>query len=1025
VSITVSPRNDTPVASNQSISTSEDTAKTGTLVASDVDGDSLTYVIVANGSKGTAVITNASTGAFTYTPLANLNGADSFTFRANDGTVNSNTATVTVTIAVVNYPPVANGASIATVEDTPVPITLTGSDADGDTLTCYVVQVPSHGTLSGNSPELIYTPDADYNGSDSFTFRVNDGLLESDTAAVLISINAQNDPPVANDQTLTTNEDTAIEITLSATDADGDAPSYHVVEPPSRGTLSGTPPYLSYTPSPNYNGPDSFTFKANDGEADSDIATVHLTINAVNDVPGAGSQSISTNEDTAINGTLSAMDADGDGLTYVLVTHGTLGTATITNAATGALTYAPDPDSNGTDSFTFKANDGSADSNTATVTVTILAVNDVPVANSHSVSTNEDMPAAISLTGGDVDGDTLTYQVVNQPSHGVLSGTAPNLMYTPNSDYNGSDSLTFKVNDGTVDSNVSTVTIEVNAVNDPPVARAGSDQTVDEAAPVSLNAADSTDPDDGIASYQWQQTAGPSVALSGAGSVRPTFAASEVSPGGATLSFLLTVTDHSGLQSSDACLVVIRDVPKPDADGDGLPDEEESLYGTDPNKFDTDGDGYADGLERDYNADPTDPGSMPSSTHKLMAGLGTCPSDGGWIELFGPDYTSEFWLQIPWPEYNATNGEVRVATGDIDGDGKDEIIVGMGPVPEDPGIPAGFFQVLDDDYSHLAWGQIEWPDYNDSNGETWPACGDLDGDGDDEILIGLGQGGGGNFEVFDYIAGSVVHRAWGQLDWEDYNNAFGQIRPACGDIDGDGKDEIILSLGPLPNSPSIPGGRFEVLDDDTSHLAWGQIEWPDYNDGNGETWPACGDLDGDGDDEIVLGLGQGGHGSFEVFDYLSGSLVHLAWNEVIAEDNESAYEETRPTCGNLDQDGRDEILIGFGPGGGGWMQAFDDALAGYQYMASLQILSGDYNARNGESWPAIKSQGMTIQQASTCPGDFDQDGDVDGTDFGLFKKDFRRHDCNGDCYGDFDEDGDVDIDDLHVFKKYFGRTDCR
>src|SRR5205823_4254869 len=122
---------------------------------------------------------------------------------------------------------------------------------------------------------------------------------------------------------------------------------------------------------------------------------------------------------------------------------------------------------NGPDSFTFKVNDGTADSNEATVSITVNPINDPPVALGQSVTTDEDTPKAITLTGSDVEGDPLTYSIVDGPAHGTLTGTAPSLTYSPSQDYNGSDSFTFKVNDGTVDGNTATVSITINSVNDP------------------------------------------------------------------------------------------------------------------------------------------------------------------------------------------------------------------------------------------------------------------------------------------------------------------------------------------------------------------------------------------------------------------------------------------------------------------------------------------------------------------------------------------------------------------------------
>ena len=268
-----------------------------------------------------------------------------------------------------------------------------------------------------------------------------------------------NDAPVANADSVATNEDTAKAIVLTGSDIDGDALSFSIASGPSHGTLSGTAPNVTYTPSANYNGSDSFTFKVNDGKVDSGAATVSLTIAPVNDAPVADSQSVTTNEDTARAIVLNGSDVDGDALTYTLASnpsHGTL-TGTAPN-----LTYSPAANYNGTDSFTFKVNDGAASSGVATVSVTVSAVNDAPVANGQSITTPQNVAKSITLTGSDVDGDALTSAIVSSPSHGSLSGTPPNVTYTPATDYTGGDSFTFKVNDGRVDSAPAIVSVTVS-----------------------------------------------------------------------------------------------------------------------------------------------------------------------------------------------------------------------------------------------------------------------------------------------------------------------------------------------------------------------------------------------------------------------------------------------------------------------------------------------------------------------------------------------------------------------------------
>jgi len=189
-----------------------------------------------------------------------------------------------------------------------------------------------------------------------------------------------NNPPTANNGSVTTNENTAVNGTLSASDPDGDALTFSIVGQPSHGSVSITNSStgaFTYTPNNNYSGSDSFTFKANDGQADSNTATESVTVNSTgggNNPPTANNGSVTTDENTAVNGTLSASDPDGDALTFSIVGQPSHGSVNITNSSTGAFTYTPNSNYYGSDSFTFKANDGQADSNTATESVTVNQV---------------------------------------------------------------------------------------------------------------------------------------------------------------------------------------------------------------------------------------------------------------------------------------------------------------------------------------------------------------------------------------------------------------------------------------------------------------------------------------------------------------------------------------------------------------------------------------------------------------------------------------------------------------------------
>jgi len=308
---------------------------------------------------------------------------------------------------------------------------------------------------------------------------------------------------------------------------------------------------------------------------------------------------------------------------------------------------------------------------------------------------------------------------------------------------------------------------------------------------------------------------------------------------------------------------------------------------------------------------------------------------------------------VSWDEYNDLNGEARIATGDIDGDGKEEIIIGLGPVGGNVTIPGGKFQILDDDFTNLGWGQIDWNDYNRINGESWPACGDIDGDGVDEILIGLGVGGNGRVEIFKFKNGQAIPQKWIKIGWEDYCIAGGGARPACGNIDFDRKKEIILGLYPV-NDVFLPEGKFEVLDGSAKHLAWGVVDWPEYNALNGGTRPACGNINRTVRDEILLGLGPGSGGRIPVYVYSLGIVTLTTWIEAGTPDYRTENGETRLACGDMDNDGLDEILVGFGQGGQGIMELHDDGLHDFSILSRLLIPDENYNIVNGETYPAIK-----------------------------------------------------------------------
>jgi len=461
--------NSPPVAKPEYISLQEDSPVSITLMASDIDQDRLTYHIVTGPSHGKL---SGSGSDITYTPESNYSGADSFTYMVNDGAMDSNTVSISLAIEAVNDPPKANHQSVMTRLDRSAFITLTGSDVDSDTLRYSITAKPEHGSLVFGpdfdmSGKLTYTPDSKFAGTDNFTFVLNDGSVDSAPATVSINL-TPNHIPVAEIQSIKTPEDTPVVINLIGTDPDGDTVVYSVVTVPSHGGLSGTAPNLNYMPNKNFSGPDSFTFKVNDGTNDSAVTTVSIAVTPANDPPVANNIDISAMEDMPIPVTLVGTDPDGDPLTYSILTKPANGTLSGTEPN---LSYTPNANFNGLDSFTFRINDGTLDSIPGTVSLLVNPADDPPVANGDNVSVPEDTVSHILLSGSDPDGDPLTYTVLRTPNHGKLSGTAPNLTYTPDPNFSWLDSFTFRVSDGKVDSVPATVMISVTPVNDPPTAR--------------------------------------------------------------------------------------------------------------------------------------------------------------------------------------------------------------------------------------------------------------------------------------------------------------------------------------------------------------------------------------------------------------------------------------------------------------------------------------------------------------------------------------------------------------------------
>ncbi len=471
--ILTDPVNNAPIAEDDAVSVDEDNSISINVLANDIDPDrdSLTISNVSDPANGTATIVG---GQILYTPDPDFNGTDTITYTVTDPDGLTDTATVTVTVNPVNDAPVAADDTATTDEDTAITIDVLGNDTDvdGDTLTITNVSDPANGTAEIVGGKVVYTPNADFNGTDTLTYTVSDGNGGTDTATVTVTVGDANDAPVAADDTATTDEDTAITIDVLAndTDVDGDTLTISSVADPANGTAEIVNGKIVYTPNAGYFGTETFEYTVTDPDGLTDTATVTVTIeeedDPANKPPVAVDDAITTPEDTVVTFDPVANDTDPDGdaldLSEVDPTSAQGGTVTVN--LDGTVNYTPPADFYGEDTISYVVEDSEGNKDTGTITVTVTPVNDAPVAVDDADTTDEDTAVTIDVLANDtdVDGDTLTLSAVGTPANGTAEIVNGKIVYTPNAGFDGTDSFTYTVTDPDGLTDTATVTVTVS-----------------------------------------------------------------------------------------------------------------------------------------------------------------------------------------------------------------------------------------------------------------------------------------------------------------------------------------------------------------------------------------------------------------------------------------------------------------------------------------------------------------------------------------------------------------------------------
>ncbi len=563
-----------PTLGADALSTPEDTAlvlQAAGLLANDVSGNSqpLSLTSVGGAVHGSVVLEGTQ---ITFTPDANFAGQASFRYLASAGSQTSS-STVSIEVVAVNDAAVAVDDALTTAEDTEVSVAsaeLVGNDLDVEENLLTVTEVGNavNGSVALSGAEVIFTPAADFSGTASFQYTLSDGS-SSDQGLVLVTVTAVNDAPVPVADAASTEEEvpavlTAASLLANDSDVEGDLLTLISVGASTHGTaVLNTDDTVTFTPAADFHGEASFEYAVSDGTV-SRTAQVVVTVTPVNDAPVAVNDSATTAEDAPVVLALASLsgndtDVDGDPLTVSAI--GSPLNGSLSMDAT-EVTFTPDANFHGAASFQYTVTDGTLTAE-GTVTVTVTAVNDAPVAVDDTATTEEETPVSLTATllanDTDLEGDLLTVSAVSNAVNGTVALVGTEVTFTPAPDFHGAASFQYTLSDGTL-SDEGSITVTVTPVNDAPVAVADSSAT-DEDGVLTLSLADNdTDVDgDSLSVSMVGEALNGTPVLNGDGTV--TFTPAADFSGAA--SFEYTVTDGSLTSNALVSITVnpVNDAP--------------------------------------------------------------------------------------------------------------------------------------------------------------------------------------------------------------------------------------------------------------------------------------------------------------------------------------------------------------------------------------------------------------------------------------------------------------------------------
>ncbi|EDX71711.1 type I secretion target GGXGXDXXX repeat protein domain protein [Coleofasciculus chthonoplastes PCC 7420] len=531
LTITVNDVNESPtITSNSTANLDENTTLVTTVTATDPDGDIPTFSITG-GTDSSLFTIDANTGELSFNNAPNFespldadgNNSYDVEITADDGNGGSDSQTLTITVNGVNESPTITSNSTANLdENTTLVTTITATDPDGDIPTFSITGGTDSSlfTLDANTGELSFNNapnfesplDADGDNSYDVEITADDGNGGSDSQTLTITVNNINESPIANNDNFSTDEATAF-TTANVLDNDNDPDSSDTISISTLDTtttlglvINNDDGTFHYNPNGQFEflavgetAIDNFSYTIDDGNGNTDTATVNITINGVNDIPIANDDNFTINEDSAFT-TANFLNNDSDidsndTLTFASIdTSNTLGTVTLN--ADNTLTYNPNhafafltQGETATDSFIYTLDDGNGGIDTATVTVTINGSNDAPTLSTINKSGDEDTTISFTATDfttvfNDPEGDSLSHiNILSLPANGVLSlnntavtpgetiaaANLDNLSFTPDANFNGTTSFIWNASDGSLFAAGAAINLTINSVNDDPV----------------------------------------------------------------------------------------------------------------------------------------------------------------------------------------------------------------------------------------------------------------------------------------------------------------------------------------------------------------------------------------------------------------------------------------------------------------------------------------------------------------------------------------------------------------------------